>query len=47
LIYSLNTLPATSQILYGLDKDGVIEEEMMASEYEQIIARLNNIEKDF
>ena len=47
LIYSLNTLPATSQILYGLDKESVIEEEMIASEYEQIIARLNNIEKDF
>jgi hypothetical protein len=33
LIYSLNTLPANSKILYGLDIETTEEEELVSSDY--------------
>ena len=48
-LYNLNTLPATSQVLYGLDIIGGDyngDFDILPTEYEKIIAKIAQIQKD-
>lgn len=47
IIYSLNTLPTKSKILYGLNLDTTEEEQLASSDYLQLASRVNRLEKDY
>ena len=47
LLYGLNTLPANSKILYGLDIETTEEEELASSDYLQLVTRVNRLEGDY
>lgn len=48
-LYNLNTLPATSQVLYGLDVIGGDyngDFDILPTEYEKLVAKISQIQKD-
>lgn len=48
IIYKLNTLPATSLILHGIDLNSPTEEEQIVSnDYYQLVNRINKLESDY
>ena len=48
IIYSLNTLPAISKILHGLEIENIAEEEAeLATSYQILVQRINDIENQY
>ena len=47
IIYGLNTLPSTSQILHGLDIEVTEEEQLASSDYMQLVSRVNDLERQY
>lgn len=47
IVYSLNTLPAKSKILYGLGLGVTEEEQLASSDYLDLVSRVNRLEGEY